>query len=152
MDPKSNLHPRLRPTIKAVMSTSRAGDEMRAPVRVAILDDDKSVCAAISRLLKSSQIVPEPYTTSGEFFEGMLRERAPDCIVLDLQMPGMSGFEVMDCLVKAGIKIPIVIITAHDEPGSREACLSAGASKYLCKPLDAAQLLDSIDEIIDRRH
>jgi FixJ family two-component response regulator len=146
---KSNLRSEDDERDKAAMIASGRVQERSTQLRVAILDDDSSVCRAISRLLKSSRIAAEAYSSSGAFFEGILREElAPDCIVLDLQMPGMSGFEVMDCLNKAGMRIPIVIITAHDEPGSRDACLSAGAFRYLCKPLDAGQLLDSIAEAV----
>ena len=130
------------------MNTSDPTQETPAPLRVAILDDDLSVCTAIRRLLKSSRILAEAYSSSGAFFEGILYGPTPDCIVLDLQMPGMNGFEVMACLRKAGIRIPVVIITAHDEPNSRNACISAGAYRYLCKPLDAAQLLDCIAEVV----
>lgn len=113
------------------------------PQRVAILDDDQSVRTAISRLLKTSGIDAVGYATSTDLLNSLERE-LPDCIVLDLQMPGMTGTDVMHYLSHAGIRVPIVIITAHDELGSPEACLAAGASAYLRKPLDADELIRAI--------
>jgi FixJ family two-component response regulator len=72
----------------------------------------------------------------------------PDCLVLDLQMPGMTGIDVMHYLRHAKIRVPIVIITAHDELGSPAACLAAGASAYLRKPLDADELIRAIGRAI----
>ena len=119
-------------------------------MRITILDDDQSVRTAISRLLRTSEIAVNLCATSVELFSA-LNDDKPDCLVLDLQMPGMSGLEVMSYLSEIGISIPTVVITAHDEPGVREACLAAGAAAYLRKPLDADALIDAIHAALGPR-
>jgi FixJ family two-component response regulator len=116
-----------------------------AQKRVAILDDDQSVRTAISRLLRTSKMQVDTYATSVELFTS-LEHGLPDCLVLDLQMPGMNGLDVMNFMTQAGMRIPIVVVTAHDEFGSRDTCLAAGASAYLRKPLDADELIKAIAE------
>src|SRR5271163_2406183 len=118
-----------------------------SPTRVAILDDDQSVRTAIGRLLKASHMEVDSFATSIELFNAIERKR-PSCIVLDLQMPGMNGIDVMHFLTQSGIHIPTIVVTAHDGPRTREYCLGAGAAAYLCKPLDGDELLKAIDEAI----
>jgi FixJ family two-component response regulator len=112
-------------------------------IRVAILDDDASVRTAISRLLRTSAFGVDRYGTSAELFNA-LPTNPPDCLVLDLQMPGLNGIEVMQYLNRTKVQIPTVMITAHDELGVRESCLAAGARAYLRKPLDGDELLRAI--------
>jgi CheY-like chemotaxis protein len=119
-------------------------------MHVAILDDDQSVRTAIGRVLKTSEMTVDSCGTSFELFEA-IAGRNPDCLVLDLQMPGMNGLDVMKCLDRKGLRVPTIVISAHDEPGSRENCLCAGATAYLRKPLDADELLKTIDKIVAAR-
>jgi FixJ family two-component response regulator len=76
----------------------------------------------------------------------------PDCLVLDLRMPDMSGLELQRHLTHSGVDLPTVIITGHDEPGMQTECIAAGASRYLCKPLDDKALLAAIDNAIAGAH
>ena len=115
--------------------------------RVAILDDDQSVRTAISRLLKTSEMSVDLFATSVELLNSLERG-TPDCLVLDLQMPGMNGIDVMNYLSHTGSRVPTIVITAHDGPGSRESCVAAGATAYLRKPLDADELLKAIADAI----
>jgi FixJ family two-component response regulator len=115
--------------------------------RVAILDDDVSVGTAIERLLNASRMEAKSFATSTEFLAS-LENGHPDCLVLDLRMPGLDGMDVMQHLRQCGISLPVVVITAHDEPGSRERCLGAGASAWLRKPPDAIELMVTIDSAI----
>ncbi|HTW34441.1 MAG TPA: response regulator [Rhizomicrobium sp.] len=119
-------------------------------MHVAILDDDLSVRTAIGRVLRMSEMTVDSCGTSLELFDAMA-EKSPDCLVLDLQMPGMNGFDVMKYLGRRGVRVPTIIISAQDEPGSCESCLVAGASAYLRKPLDADELLKTIDEAVAAR-
>jgi FixJ family two-component response regulator len=123
----------------------RCGDitMMSSPIRIAILDDDLSVRTALTRLLKTSAMNVSAYASCIELLTSLEKDH-PDCLVLDLQMPGMNGLDVMNYLSHAGIRFPIVVITAHDEIGSRETCLAAGAFAYLRKPLDADELIKTI--------
>jgi len=68
----------------------------------------------------------------------------PECLVLDLQMPGLSGMEVQQLLRAAGARFPIVIITAHDSPSLRAECMNAGATAYLSKPLNVGALIQAV--------
>lgn len=95
------------------------------------------------RLLTASDISVEAYSSGYDFLDSLPRAK-PDCLVLDLQMPGMSGFELQRRLLRDGVRLPIVIITAHDEPGARLRCVSAGAAAFLTKPLNADTLIDAI--------
>ena len=115
-------------------------------IHVAILDDDPSVRAALVRLLKGAKMIADAYATSGELFEAIAR-KCPDCLLLDLQMPEMDGVEVLKYLDQRHIRIPSIVITGSDEAGSRATCLNAGATGYLSKPVDAAQLIQMIDRI-----
>jgi FixJ family two-component response regulator len=112
-------------------------------LRVAILDDDPSVRVAISRLLNASSMIGDSFATSIDLFNAMETAR-PDCILVDLYMPTLDGLEVMSYLRQIGVTAPVIIITAHDDPTLRDRCLRAGATAYLRKPLEAAELLDSI--------
>jgi len=117
------------------------------PIRVAILDDDPSVRTAISRLVSASGMTGAAFGNCMDLFNGIVRFR-PDCIILDLYMPGLDGLEVMNYLRKNGEKAPIVLVTAQDDPALREICLKAGASAFMRKPLPANELLDVIAELV----
>ncbi len=114
---------------------------------IAVVDDEASVRRALERLLRASGIDVQSFA-SGQEFIASLRTRLPDCVVLDLQMTGITGRDVQKSLAAAHIRIPVVIITAHDEPLLREQCLASGAAAYLRKPLRAARLLAAIDTAI----
>ena len=77
-----------------------------------------------------------------------LRQGRPDCVLLDFQMPKISGLEILKDMRHKGLDIPAIIITAHNEPQVRASCLAAGASAYLCKPIDEAILRRAIAEAI----
>ncbi|HEY1383689.1 MAG TPA: response regulator [Dongiaceae bacterium] len=120
---------------------------MSARHRIAIVDDDHSVRKALCRLLRSADLDAHAYASGREFLDA-LRDAVPDCLVLDLRMPDMSGLELQRHLVGIGMAVPTIIMTGHDEPGLRADCLAAGARKYLRKPLDDRALLDAIEEAI----
>jgi len=146
MPPKPNPH-LTAVVIPGETETPSTPDMITRPIHVAILDDDQSVRTAIGRVLRMSEITVDSCGTSLELFDAMA-EKSPDCLVLDLQMPGMDGFDVMKYLGRRGVRVPTIIISAQDEPGFRESCLVAGAAAYLRKPLDADELLKTIDEAV----
>ncbi len=78
-----------------------------------------------------------------EFRESWPNDR-PDCLLLDLQMPGLSGTDVQRALIRAGANIPVIIITALDSPDVREECMRDGAVAYPCKPMDNRALLNAV--------
>lgn len=121
---------------------------VRSRPRIAIVDDDPSVRKALARLLRASDLDADAYGSAEQFLES-LHTSAPDCLVLDLQMPEMNGLALQRELVRTGIRLPVVIITGHDEPGMEGRCLGAGAGAYLRKPLDDKTLLAAIDDAIN---
>jgi FixJ family two-component response regulator len=110
---------------------------------VAIVDDEEGIRKALGRLLRAAGLEAHGYANGQEFLTAAA-ERRPDCVVLDLHMPGMSGLQVLRKLKATGLLLPIVVITAHDEPETREQCLSTGARAYLRKPLEDRLLLNAI--------
>ena len=81
---------------------------------------------------------------NGQEFLDAAAEHRPDCVVLDLHMPGLSGLQVLRKLKATGQRLSIIIITAHDESQTREQCLAEGARDYLRKPLEDRVLLNAI--------
>lgn len=116
---------------------------MNHRLRVAVVDDDESVRRALKRLLHASNLEAEIFASGQEFLNSLTTQH-PDCLVLDLHMPGMNGLEVQRVLARIIAHLPVVVITGHDEPQTRAQCLAAGAAAYLCKPLDDKALLEAI--------
>jgi FixJ family two-component response regulator len=119
---------------------------------IAVVDDDASVCRAISRLLRSLGMNAETFTSGREFIEHIetMPSFRPDCVVLDVQMPGMNGLEVQELLVRSENPPPVIFITAHDEMGVRERALQAGAVAFLRKPFNDELLIKTLNEAIKR--
>ena len=119
---------------------------------IAIVDDDESVCRAISRLLRSLGMDTNTFTSGHDFIDHVeaMRSLRPDCVVLDIQMPGMSGLEVQDLLVRSENPLPVIFITAHDEVNVRERALRAGAVAFLRKPFNDELFLRTINEALKR--
>lgn len=107
---------------------------------VAIVDDDSSVRSALARVLRTAGIGVETYATAQEYLSASIA-REPVCLVLDVHLGGMSGFELHDRLIAAGSRVTVVFITAHDEVPTAELEQRAGPDGYLRKPFDGDQLL-----------
>ena len=118
-------------------------------LRVAVVDDEESVRTSLRRLLSAFDLDAETFASGQEFLDS-LPDRSPDCLVLDLQMPGLSGLEVQRRLAANGVRVPTIIITADDAPETRERCLSAGTAAYLCKPFDDRTLLAMVTRLVTR--
>jgi len=117
--------------------------------RITIVDDDVSVGKALMRLLQRSSYKVEVFGSAAEFLTS-LSHVTPDCLVVDLQMPDMTGLELHLYLAHIKIKIPMIIFTAHDELGIRERCLAAGVAAYLIKPLQKTALIAAINAATKR--
>jgi FixJ family two-component response regulator len=111
---------------------------------IAIVDDDPSVLKGLARLLKARGFDARTYTSAREFL-GVLHEGLPECLIVDLQMPDMTGLELQRHLTRIGLRIPTIVITAHNEAGARERCEIAGAAAFLSKPLQDTLLLAAIE-------
>jgi FixJ family two-component response regulator len=110
---------------------------------IAVLDDDASVRKALIRALRVGGFSTVEFA-SGEELLRSWRLDPPACLVLDLEMPGMSGIEVLEALKVAKAQFPVIFITAHDAPGAREKSMYRGAVAYLRKPIDIADLLETV--------
>src|SRR5262249_51809873 len=110
---------------------------------VAVVDDDESVRRALGRLLRISGLEAGTFASGPALIEELER-RKPDCVVLDLNMPGMSGSEVQNVLAQRGHRIPVVILTGQDSPEALARATAGGAAAYLCKPVDAKVLLAAV--------
>jgi FixJ family two-component response regulator len=111
--------------------------------QILIVEDDAGMRHAIERLLRAKGYATQTFDSA----EALLRTQAVDhaaCLVLDVRLPGLSGFELRARLAEAGTTLPVVFITAHDEPVGREAARRAGAFAYLLKPFAGAELLDAV--------
>ena len=118
-----------------------------AAALIAIVDDEESVRKALSRLLRAAGFSVETYSSGAEFLRAV-EIRLPQCVVLDLRMPHVSGFDVQRALKQANAQVPVVIITGDDSPESRADALRHGAKAYLRKPVDDATLIDAIQTAI----
>ena len=116
---------------------------------VAVVDDDASVRRALTRLLQSADHRVLAYTSAIEFLDTGLSS-APDCVILDIHLGGMSGLELLSRLRKSGHNLPILIITAHDDAQARDAAARGGCTAYLRKPLDAKVLLEEVATAVKR--
>jgi FixJ family two-component response regulator len=124
--------------------------ESRQPkALIAIVDDDPSAQQGLSSLLRSAGFQVESFASAREFLARSAAE-TPSCLVLDLQMPGLSGLDLQKRMAEVGLEIPIVFLTGHgDIPASVEA-MKAGALEFLTKPFDDEKLLRAIDEAVER--
>jgi FixJ family two-component response regulator len=116
---------------------------------LAVVDDDADVRVALMRLVSSAGFAVEAFASGAEFMRSV-DDHEPDCVVLDLHMHGMNGFDVQDALAVSHAGVPVVVITGHDTPESRKRALRLGAKAYLCKPVDDEALLSAIGSAMDR--
>jgi FixJ family two-component response regulator len=107
------------------------------------VDDEEPIRKALKRLLRSVGMQVDTYPSGVEFLES-LSTRWPDCIVLDLHMPVVNGFEVQEQLAESGVTVPVVVITGHDSDETRRHALARFPVAYLRKPVNDQVLLDAI--------
>jgi FixJ family two-component response regulator len=116
---------------------------------IAIVDDDPSAREGLSSLIRSAGLRVEAFASAQEF---LVRTGSdlPSCLVLDLQLPGLSGLDLQKRMSEVGLEIPIVFLTGHgDIPASVQA-MKAGAVEFLTKPFDDEKLLQAIQEAVER--
>jgi FixJ family two-component response regulator len=101
---------------------------------IAIVDDDPSVLKALTRSLRVRSMQTRTHGSAREFLAA-LADGLPECLILDLQLPEMTGLELLMHLKRTDITIPTIIVTAYGEAGVRERCEAAGAIAFLPKPL-----------------
>jgi FixJ family two-component response regulator len=129
------------------MSTS-LGESLEQPI-VFVIDDDESVRRSLERLLRSVDLEVETFASAQEFLRKPLPER-PSCVVLDLRLPGPSGLELQESLLRAGHDLPIIFISGHADVPSSVRAIKAGAVDFLQKPFSDQALLDIIHGALRR--
>jgi FixJ family two-component response regulator len=119
--------------------------EIVRPARdlVAIVDDDESVRNAVHGVLRSVGLRTQTFTSAEEFLQAEPRSE-PDCLITDVQMPGMTGLQLQARLVEANRRIPIIFITAYGTPRTRAQAIQAGAVDFLDKPFNDEKLLETV--------
>lgn len=110
---------------------------VRAHGWIAVVDDDPSIRRSIARLLRSEGLAAETFASAAEFLTANALE-PPACLVLDVHLGTMSGFELQEQLASTHPDVPIIFITAHDEIHSAELTRRSGPDGYLRKPFDGA--------------
>jgi FixJ family two-component response regulator len=125
------------------------GEENAPPHRISIVDDDASIREALKSLMRSVQFRVDAFASAEEF---LASERVGDtaCLILDVYLPGMSGFELQNRLNVERRGIPIIFITAHADEASRQRALKGGAVDLLSKPVRREILFKAIQSAIER--
>ena len=116
---------------------------------VFVVDDDASVRRSTERLVRPLGFAIQTFASAREFLDGARVER-PACLVLDVQMPGVSGLDLQRELAKRGIEIPIVFLTGHGDIPMTVHAMKAGAVEFLTKPVKSRDLLVAIRGAIER--
>ena len=115
------------------------------------MDDDSAVRRALFRLFDGAGYRVLTFGTAYDLLDA-LRTDTPSCVVLDLQLPGMTGIDVLRRLERFRASPPVVVITADDRQPVFELCLSLGSQRCFGKPLDCTALLAAVDEIVRAKH
>jgi FixJ family two-component response regulator len=116
---------------------------------IAVVDDDPSVRKGLERLIRSLGWHTETFASAQEFLDHP-RTEAPSCLVLDLQLPGLSGLDLQKRMAESGLETPIVFLTGHGDIPASVKAMKAGAVEFLTKPVDEQDLLKAIQEAIER--
>ena len=121
----------------------------RPPRRISIVDDDASIREALKSLMRSIQVDVQAFASAEEFLNS---ERLHDtsCLILDVYLPGMNGFELQNRLNLERKNIPMIFITAHSDEVSRQRALKGGAVEFLSKPVRSDALFKAIQSAIER--
>jgi len=110
---------------------------------ISIVDDDALVREAIRRLIKSVGMNARDYASAEDFLSSN-HAQDTSCLILDVQMPGMSGLELQQRLADRGYRIPIIFISAHSNGQIRDQAIGAGAVDFLFKPFSEEALVDAL--------
>ncbi len=114
-----------------------------AKFTVFVVDDDESVRASLKLLIESIGYDVVTFKSAEGFLGPSFRGR-PCCLILDIRLPGMSGFKLQEYLLKSKVQIPVIFITGHDRDRMEDEAMRLGAIAYLRKPFDEQALLGTI--------
>jgi FixJ family two-component response regulator len=116
---------------------------------VFVIDDDESVREAIRSLIRSVGLHVETFASADAFLHSK-RPDVPACLILDVRMPGLSGLDLQRQLAEAGMQVPIIFITGHGDIPMSVRAMKAGAIEFLTKPFRDQDLLDAIQQALER--
>jgi FixJ family two-component response regulator len=114
---------------------------------IAIVDDDDDVRISIESLLRSFGYAVRGFPSAELFLDSFVHDR-PDCVITDIQMPGLNGIELLRRVVASGSAPPVILITAYPDQTLRQHARSAGAHDFLSKPFDEAALIACLDSAL----
>ncbi len=114
---------------------------------MAVVDDDEGFLRAIGRLLRAAGFEPIAYA-SAEAFLADAASAQRDCAVFDIHLGGMSGLDLCRHLAAQGSTLPVIFVTAHDEPATREEAQEVGCAAYLRKPVPGRALIEAINKAL----
>jgi FixJ family two-component response regulator len=120
------------------------------PGLVHVIDDDASYRTAVERRLKWAGYDVETWSSGQQLLDRLPDADAPGCILLDVQMPGLSGLELQSRLIERGSILPIVFVTGYADTPTTVQAIKAGAEDFLTKPASSEQLIDAIERAIAR--
>ena len=115
---------------------------------ISVVDDDASVRAATSKFLRSHGYTVEAYSSAEHFLQSG-RSNGASCVIADLQMPGMSGLELLTMMRARGNRAPFIFITAFPDEASRARALKAGATCFLSKPFAGPTLINCLGAALE---
>jgi RNA polymerase sigma factor (sigma-70 family) len=115
-----------------------------------VIDDDASYRTAVERRLRSAGYDVETYSLAQQLLDRLPDGETPGCILLDVQMPGLSGLELQNRLIERGSILPIVFVTGYADTPTTVRAIKAGAEDFLTKPASSEQLIDAIERAMAR--
>ena len=116
-------------------------------LQVGIVDDDEHLLRSFARFLRAAGMQPTAYT-SAENFRSDSKHPRFDCLVLDVQLPGMSGIDLRNTLTLEGDLTPVLFVTAHDDPMAREEAMAGPCAGYFRKTDAGSELLDALRQAV----
>lgn len=125
-----------------------AGTELDAPV-VIVIDDDPMVRRALDSLFRSIGLATTLYESATAFLAAQAPSRV-SCIITDVRMPGVSGLEFQKALTAQGVTTPVIVITGHGDVPMSVGAMKAGAVDFLTKPFRDQDLIDAVNEALER--
>jgi FixJ family two-component response regulator len=120
-------------------------------INISIVDDDESMREALVGLMESHGYSARAFESAASFLASDSRRRT-DCLITDIQMPGMTGLEMLSRLAAAGESLPTILLTVRPDQGARAEALRAGVCCYLSKPFDEGDLLACIRSAVRSRN
>lgn len=117
--------------------------------KIAVVDDDASMRDALSALVRSIGMAVESYASADEFVAAAGHEGA-DCLITDVQMPGMSGIELLEYLRRRRCAMPVIVVTAYPSAALQARAMAAGNASFMGKPFDGNEMVNRIEQVLAR--